>query len=744
MFSLYKKCLILLAVYLLMLPNVAFAQLDTGYTWEQFVEEYQAHVAELQEESDNDVERIDWLEELEEIHRNPIDINTADRSTLLDLHFLSDEQVDSLLAKRNRYSGGFRSLGELMSVRQLTYRDRAWLSQLVCFNVLSVSSPADSLRGFGPAKEHRRWENTNKWYGGTYDVIATADVPLYRRAGFYDYDSDNYPRKMFTGYNFGHTLRIRYNWHSRVKYGATVQQDVGERFGVYGSRPWDYQSAYFYYKSDPLLQGQKSFNRWVIALGDYRLSLGQGLIVGSSQWNQQVALLAGLRTETTRITPNTGTDETRFLRGGAATIRFGREGNWAVTAFGSWRRIDGTVMNANDANGFDPTVSDTITAWKTDGLHRTFQEISKRNVATQILAGGRVGYRTVWFNVGLNAASLHYDKTYNPTPRTYNAYYMRGRNASAVSLDYVLRRGPYSLQGEFALDKRAAYASIWAFRWVPLRSLTVVVQQRSVARGFVSPYGSTALMNSQLQNEHGAMIGAKFSGVRRMEMTAYVNFAYHPAPVYLADTASHRLEGMVQCVYNTDGRWQHTLRYKCKGREQNVTGYVEIPAFDDVLMSWRSTQRLRWQSTWARGNSSVTFGADGACYYSQGSGYDKKEDEFYGMGMSLGGLLFVRASSTLVRRVKTQAMLTAFATDNYNARCYAYVPQLAGAAGFPNFYGRGAAATCIADWRVWRGLSIAARLNVVKYFDREEISSGVNLIKGSWKNDLAVQLRYRL
>lgn len=255
MFSLYKKCLILLAVYLLMLPNVAFAQLDTGYTWEQFVEEYQAHVAELQEESDNDVERIDWLEELEEIHRNPIDINNADRSTLLDLHFLSDEQVDSLLAKRNRYSGGFRSLGELMSVRQLTYRDRAWLSQLVCFNVLSVSSPADSLRGFGPAKEHRRWENTNKWYGGTYDVIATADVPLYRRAGFYDYDSDNYPRKMFTGYNFGHTLRIRYNWHSRVKYGATVQQDVGERFGVYGSRPWDYQSAYFYYKSDPLLQG---------------------------------------------------------------------------------------------------------------------------------------------------------------------------------------------------------------------------------------------------------------------------------------------------------------------------------------------------------------------------------------------------------------------------------------------------------------------------------------------------------
>lgn len=744
MYNLFKKGLFLLAVYFVALPYVASAQMGVGFTWEQFVEDYLAYVDALQEESENEVERYNWLEELEEIHRNPIDINTADRSTLLDLHFLSDEQVDSLLAKRDRYVGGFRSLGELMSVRQLSYRDRAWLSQLVRFKELPRPVLPDSLRSTAPSSYKTDYDQRNKWYGGTYDIIATAEVPLYQRAGFYDYNSDNYPRKMFTGYNFGHTLRARYNWRSRVKYGATVQEDVGERFGVYGSRPWDYQSAYFYYKSDPQLHGRKSFNRWILAAGDYRLSLGQGLIMGSNGWNQQVALLSGLRTETTRITPNTGCDEFRFLRGAAATVRLGREGLWSVTAFASWRRLDGTVKGANDANGFDKTATDTITAWKSDGNHRTFFEISKRNVATQILAGGRVGYRTAWLNVGVNATSLHYDKVYWPASRAYNNYYMRGRNAAAVSIDYTLRRGPYSLQGEFALDQRAAYASIWAFRWTPLRSLTFVVQQRSVAHNYVSPYGHSLLMNSQLQNEHGAMVGAKYNGVRHLELTGYINFAYHPQPVYLADNASHRFEAMAVLNYHTDGTWAHSLRYKCKSREQNVSGYGNIPDFDDVLLSWRSTQHLRWQSTWTSHNSSLAIGADGAYYYSQGSSYDKKGEEILGTGASLGGLFYVRASTSLAQRFKTSAMLAAFSTDNYNTRCYAYVPQLPGTAGFPNFYGQGAACTMIAECRIWHQLYLAARINILKYFDRDTISSDVNEIEGSWKNDLSLQLRYRL
>lgn len=49
----------------------------------------------------------------------------------------------------------------------------------------------------------------------------------------------------------------------------------------------------------------------------------------------------------------------------------------------------------------------------------------------------------------------------------------------------------------------------------------------------------------------------------------------------------------------------------------------------------------------------------------------------------------------------------------------------------------------MADCQVWHGLSLAARLGMLKYFDRDVISSGVNAIDGSVKNDVTVVARWQ-
>lgn len=721
------------------------------YSWEQFVDDYLLYASEQEEEGDNMVERYDWLEDLEEIHRSPIDINRAERCELEALHFLSDEQIDSLLAKRDRYSGGFRSLGELMSVRQLSYRERAWLSLLLKFEPLPY--PSEGNNEERPGRRRLPPPDENRWYEGRHEWSALLDVPLYRRAGFGDYDADNFAAKKFTGQCVGHTLRYRYNWRQRVIYGATVQQDVGERFGAYGARPWDYGSAHFYFRSDTERYVRRrpssgssveNINRYEVAVGDYKLSMGQGLVVGNAGWNAREALLSGFRKETMRIRPNTGIDECRFLRGTAVNLRLGRVGQWQLTGYASWRRLDGTVKGMTKANDFAPLTSDTITAWKTDGLHRTLQEIAKRHTVSQSLVGGRAGYRGGWWNVGVNAAYVHYDKVYCPASRAYNKYYMRGRDAAAFSTDYSLNYGRWSLQGEVSLDQSAAYASTVALRWVPSTVLSVVLQERSFGKDFVSPYGSTLQSNSQLQNEHGVMLGFEYRGIHRFELTGFVNAALHPHPVYLADTLSHRYEAMLQGVCRSRGAWVHTLRYRLKGREQNVSGYKDIVGFDGVLMSWRTTQHLRWQSAWSRRRLSLTLGGDVAHYYSQGSSFVKQTNSIDGAGSSFGALAFVRTSLSLPQRWRIMALLTAFSTDNYNTRVYAYAPQLAGSASVPMFSGDGCCAVILAEGRLWRGFSIAVRYGVVKYFDRQSISSDVNRIASSWKNDLSVLLRYVL
>lgn len=784
----YKKLRILLAVWCFVQPVLLCAQGRVNYSWEQFVGDYYEYVADLVEESDNYVERYDWLEELEEMHRHRIDINSCDRDELHTLRFLSEEQIDSLIAKRNRYAGGIGSVGELMAIPQLGYRERAWLSLFLTFDPPPAKGDAASEKDSNPQTQGNHTlgqgsskrvatSDTNRWYGGAYEVLGTLEVPLYRRAGFYDYDDTNYETKMFTGYNSAHTLRVRYNWRQRVMYGVTVQEDVGERFGVYGGHPWDYQSAYFFYKSDPVVRretshrrgsgeqdrgsrirssyNQISFNRFTLAAGDYRLSLGQGLIMGSNGWTQQTSIFNNLRMETTGIRPHTGTDESRFLRGAAANVRLGRNGQWTLAAFGSFRKLDGTlrvretddddlVKAADDVDVADDGAYEYISAWKTDGLHRTLQEIDKRHVAIQLLAGGRAGFASRGLNVGVNGVWLHYNKPYEPAPRAYNKYYMSGCTASAFSLDYTYRRRMWSLQGEFALDGQGHYASTATVRYRPHRSVLLVAQERSVSKEFVSPYGHTLMANSQIQNEHAVLLGAQWRPSARLQFMVYGDWALHPSAVYLADTTSHRFSVMLQGSLRTDGNWTHSLTYRFKGREQNVTGYRDIPDFDGVLLSWRTTQHVRWQSLYARKRWNVAVGADGACYFSQGSAYDKKAAVITGGGTSLGALLYARSAVGMLHdRLHLSAMIAGFATDDYYTRCYAYIPMLRGSVSIPNFYGTGVQGVLMAECRTWRNLYVAARLSMVHYFDRDTISSGVNLIDSASKNDLSLQLRYR-
>lgn len=713
------------------------------YGWEQFVDDFMQYAASATEDVEGDESfKPDLLEDLEEMHRNPINLNAATRDELSTLPFLSSEQIDSLLSYRDRNQGGFRSLGELLTVRQLSYLDRAWMSLFVTFG--DRQHPAEGTNGTSSDGYRRKRGEAfrgNPWWEGTHEWTATLDAPLYRRAGFYDYDADNYVTRMFTGQRIAHTLRYRYNWHQRVKYGATVQQDVGERWGTYGARPWDFGALYFYYKSAPQRRGRSSFSRYVITAGDYRVSLGQGLVMGSSSWQQSGQYLTGFRAETTALRPHTGTDESRFLRGVAGTVCLDRQGQWSLTAFASWHQLDGSVSEADKSNDHDPQTTDVITAWKTDGLHRTLQEISKRRVAQQLIGGGRIGWRSEYVNVGVNAIALHYDKEYQPPQRSYNRNYMRGRDAAAFSTDYTLHFRRWSLQGELATDRNGGFASTAVLRWTPVRKVTFAVQHRAFGHDFVSPYGQTCQAGSQLQNEQGVMAGMRYRPNGQIELKAWADYALHQRAVYLADTTSHRFEAAVELVFRGSPRWMHTFRYKIKGREQNVSGYKDVLGADQALLAWRSTQHLYWKSTWTGHACSVTVGADGCCYHSLGTSIDKELNVV--AGSSFGGLLYSRFTYKLKQRLTASGMVTAFVTGDYTSRCYAYMPQLRGAVSIPSFYGRGTAGVLQVEGRLWRQLYLSVRLQSVKYFDRETISSGVNAIKSSVKNDLALQVRYR-
>ena len=97
-------------------------------TWDDFVQEYiEEQDDEEEQEPQFDAETIAWLEQLSQL---PYQINRVGRSELLQLPFLNEMQVDSLISYRNA-KRGILALGELQLIKGFDYFTRRYLSLFV-------------------------------------------------------------------------------------------------------------------------------------------------------------------------------------------------------------------------------------------------------------------------------------------------------------------------------------------------------------------------------------------------------------------------------------------------------------------------------------------------------------------------------------------------------------------------------------------------------------------------------------
>lgn len=626
------------------------------------------------------------LEQLEEWHEHPININRAERKDLLRLPFLTTNQVDSLLAYRERYRC-FRTLGELMYVRGISPDDRRRLSLFLYVG--------DTLRTPVPMKR--------KWTGGKHEVVVRMDVPLYERAGNKEHSREElleYPNRVYLGNGLANTIRYRYRWQDDVAYGLTLQKDAGEPFGTYNTYPYDYVSAYAYFRIPS--------RRWEVWVGDYRVRMGQGLLLGDVWASSGWAMVEQPPRSETRVRSHTGTDESHFFRGTAAKWRKGR---WETTFFASYRRLDAR------------TEGDTVLSFPDNGLHRTLGERENRRAAGAFVVGAHVNYGTENRHVGVGALYTHFDKTVNPTPRPYNIYYMRGTSAAGFSFDYAWRNRRWSFQGEAALDGKAHFASVHSVQCELNSEASLMARLRSLSERFVSLWGDVSQEGGQVQNEHGLMLGAKFAPLRRVEMTAYAEGYLHPRATYRADEASAGWMGGVNVRYAASRRWSLRFRYKLKTEQQNVTGH-------DGLMEYAGTHRLSLHATCVMSRLTAVVGAD-ACVAT-----------WQTRTASMGWMLSARVGWQVAENVRLQGFAAYFHTDDYASRLYAYEPRLRYDAGFPAFAYHGVRSVVAAEWIICRWFSLGCRYSLWHYFNRDSIASGTQQISSSSQNDLMLQAHF--
>lgn len=617
------------------------------------------------------------FELLEQLAAQPFDINQASRQDLEQLPFLSEQQVTDLLAYTERY-GPMRTLSELSMVSSLGYGQRLLLPYFIYAGARTPTSrrlPAvDTLMRQG---RHELWGSVR--------------VPFYTREG---------DRNGYAGYRYAHELRYDFSYGGgRVRAGWTGSQDAGEPFFA-GVNSWGYD-AYSYY-----VQVRQWGAMENIVAGKYKLSLGKGLVMGSSFMPGKLASLQSLGRTPATLRPHASRSEADYLQGAAVTLRLGRSLN--LTLFASHRPHDATL---ND----DGSARTLITS----GYHRTANEMEKKHNTHATDAGLHTTWRRGAFHAGLTAAYTHFDRPLRPDTATlYRRYQPTGSNFVNVAVDYGCNVQRLSLSGETAIDRNGHVATLNMLSYQPSGQWALMAVQRFYSYRYQALHAHALSEGGHAQNESGLLVGTTWTPLRHWHVQAYADYAYFPWARSMASQSSEAFDVLVASTL-TLSPFTLKARYRRHYHERNHPD-------GNHLLTGQTDHRARLSIAFTPPNSAwlLTTQAD----------YTQTSDR---------GWMLSQTARWQPRHWLLSLTAAWFDTESSASRLYLYERQLPHQYAFASYYGRGMRLSLLAQLTIgrWQGHAL---LGHTRYFDRSVIGSGLQAVGHSFMTDLSLQLRYRL
>lgn len=663
-------------------------------SWEDFVEWMTEENGE-----DGTVDET-LMEQLYELHGNPLDINEVRKEDLEVLPFLNEEQIEGIVryVEKNR---PVQSLGELMFVKELGKRGRELLRLFV--EVKEGASWHDDIRNMGKLLKY-----------GRNEAVWRTDVPFYRKAGYEDVAAkvlEKSPNKVYRGDRFHHAFRYAFSSKNHLLAGLNMEKDAGER-GV------DYVSGYVQVKDMGVVKNA--------IVGNYRLSFGKGLAVNTSAKFGKMMMFSSMDRMDVGIRKHSSTSEYGYFTGGAATLRFGQV---EVSAFGSYRKNDGTYNN--DSTG--------MSSLKTDGLHRTQLEHSKKGNLGTTDFGGNIHWENHDLRLSATAVATHLSVPLAPkhdtTSSIYRLYNAHGQDFFVGSLAYAYRYRSLSFSGETAMsnnEHQNGTATLNSLRWRVNGDNVLTLVGRYYGAKFVSLNGKAFGENSAVQNEEGVFLSWTTKSMRNTVVEAYVDAMYFPWLKYQVSGSSYGYEGMLQTTYSPNRRWSLLARYRIKSKQQDFAYSTGEETYK--TLRYRNHQNLKLQlnctlSSFVSLRTSVT-----GTLISFG---DNPNEKGFAIGENLRW-------QNLKNKCRIDLGITYFNTDSYDARVYQYEPSLLYSFASTSYYYQGIRATLLASIPIVKqSLFINAKLGMTKYFDRESIGTGLEMINADHREDLQVQVRWK-
>ena len=629
------------------------------------------------------------MEDLYEMYCHPLNLNHIDEGQLSQLPFLTQVQVGDIVDYAERHRP-MLSTGELMSLSTLDYTTRRLL-QLFTY---AGDVPAERLT-FRDLLQHSH-----------SDLTLRTDIPLYTRMGYADYPASVLaasPNKVYRGSQPYLSARYSLESMNHLEAGFQLEKDPGES-GV------DYWAAY------ALMRHVGPVD--VLAVGDYRLMFGHGLVVNTSSGFGKTMMLSNVERMDRGIRRHSSMQESGYLSGVATTLRLG---SWQLSAFFSQRHADGTLLA--DGSG--------VSSVKTDGLHRTFLEYNKRGNLTKTDWGGNVSWQGSRLRLSATAVHTRFSLPLRPkhdTPASYyRLYNADGTDFTAYSLAYRYVAQGFTLSGETASTADGGIATLNMLQ-TELGTHRLTLIQRYYSADYVSINGKTFSANSRPQNESGVYLGWQHPLSRRLRVEAYIDAMYFPWLKYQVSQSSYAFEAMAQLTYTPSDVHLWSLRYRLRTKELDwkLKGITQPVLQQQAQHTARLMHVYEPSSEWRL--KSLLQGT-----------LVRRDDTGCRVGWGLSETL----SWQRLRWLRLSAMLTYFHTDDWSTRLYTYEPSLLYTFGMSALYDEGVRAALLATVRLPHRLSLLAKIGSTHYFRSASIGTGPDLIPQSHREDLQLQLNWQ-
>ncbi|MDX1408399.1 MAG: helix-hairpin-helix domain-containing protein, partial [Saprospiraceae bacterium] len=281
-----------IAVLLMLLPTcVPVRGQDPTVQFSDLLEEL-AESLEL----DGSLDYNTVLERLEALALNPLDLNTADLEELTSLGLVTTAHQIALRLY-------IAQNGPLITVYEL--------QAVPGFDLVTINRIRSFVTVTGGTGDIRT-SLTSLLFGGTNELFLRWGATLEDQRGFL---ADQDGAVAFEGDKNRLYLRYRHHSAGRLSYGVTMEKDPGEAFFAGSNKQgFDFYSGHFF------LRGYRD---WLprLAIGDYAVNLGQGLILHSGFGFGKSAFVTQIKKGGYSVRPFTSVNEADFLRGAAAVIK---------------------------------------------------------------------------------------------------------------------------------------------------------------------------------------------------------------------------------------------------------------------------------------------------------------------------------------------------------------------------------------------------------------------------------------